>query len=51
MPDNKNRSAWTDPDNIHDTLVDYCQENGLKIGFVYQKLIQRFLDDPTIIKG
>ena len=51
MKGEPNRSAWSDPDNVHDTLVDYCQENGLKINFVYVKLIEKFLANPDMIKG
>jgi len=44
------KSAWNDNDGDHEDLVQYCNENGLKINFVYSKLIRAFLKNPNIIK-
>ena len=51
MPSDQNFSTWNDSEFIHAELATYCKKNGIKINFVYNALIKKYLDDPDIIKS
>lgn len=43
-------ATWTDTDGLHKKLSKYAEINGMKINFIYKKLVEKFLKDPEIIK-
>lgn len=46
-----NIASYVDKEGMHEKLSKHCEDNGLKIGFVYAKLIKKYLKDPDIIKS
>jgi len=47
---NSPNATWTDQTGLHKKLSKYAEENGMKINFIYKKLVEKFLKDPKIIK-
>jgi len=43
-------ATWTDTEGLHQKLAKYSEVNGMKINFIYKKLLEKFLKDPNIIK-